>query len=111
MSDFDIDKSIAALETQIDGRAGISSSNSILPSISIQSKKSSKAGLIKRAIFSIVLTLAIIIGLKPLQLYEIKYDDEKEKCRAKLKLAKAAGVGIGIAALLFLVSSKIPFLA
>ena len=110
MSDFDIDKSIAALETQIDGRAGIISNNSILPSISTQSRKSSKASLIKRAIFSILLTIAIIIGLKPLPLYEIKYDDDKEKCRAKLKLAKAAGVGIGIAGGLFLLSSKIPFL-
>lgn len=109
MSDFDIDKSIAALETQIDGRAGIPSNNSILPSI--QSKKSSKASLIKRAIFSILLTIAIIMGLKPLTLYEIKYDEDKEKCKAKLKLAKATGVGIVIAAGLFLLSSKIPFLA
>jgi hypothetical protein len=81
MSDFDIDSTIANLERKL-GSSPIetSSSSSITRLGGFSGAKS--------AIISALLASATIYFMKPLWLYNIKYDDKQDKCQPKLKLMK-----------------------
>lgn len=112
MSDIDIDKSILALESQLDGKSSSSSytnttqNSNLIPS----ENKSSKSALIKRLIFGSAITFLVIFGLKPLFICNVKYNEEKEICEVKFKWAKVAVFSALSITILYFIGGKIPFL-
>lgn len=110
MSDIDIDKSILALESQLDGKSSSYTNTTQNSNLIPSENKSSKSALIKRLIFGSAITFLVIFGLKPLFICNVKYNEEKEICEVKFKWAKVAVFSALSIAVLYFIGSKIPFL-
>jgi len=105
MADFDIDSTIANLERKL-GSGGAPTIGSDSPS-QPSYRRGGSVGMVKKGVISALLSGATIYFLKPLWLYNVKYDDKTDKCKPKLKLMKTITTFLVLTIIFYFASKRI----